>query len=1120
MIDDGLESVPQLWELDAIGIIPEQPSPDDVCAYNQYLETVQYYDGQYWVRLPWKINHKTLPTNYHMAYSQFKSQLAKLRKRPEHLKLYHEIIAQQLKNKFIEVVKHDNTQTGHFLPHMAVKRESKTTPLRIVFNCSSKSGPQGTSLNDCLQTGPSLTQKLYDILLKFRLNKYAYSADISKAFLRVGLQEEDRDFTKFLWVENPEDVNSPVVTFRFSSVLFGATSSPFLLQATLDTHLKKSSSPCKTEISQNLYVDNFQGTVNSTTELLQLYQEANKELQGANMPLQSWASNNATLNNQIARDYPEYHVPESQKVLGMDWDLISDTISIKSVPVNYNITTKRDLLSQVSKVFDPLGLLNPLTIKWRLLVQEAWKAKVGWDDPLPIQLQKASMEVAQEQTLVEKIIFPRHIVEENEEVSLHVFADSSAKAFGACAYLVTSNQSYLITSKARVAPLKKRTLPQMELTALLTGTRLAVHIKQVLSTMNIKDVIIWSDNEAVLQWVRNDNCPTPYVKNRVSEIKEISAGFQLLHVPTKDNPADLLSRGMTFKQFAKADIWFHGPRWLVNGSWPEQKPHVITTQTITTTRQQAQISVLDCTRYSSLIKLINVTQNVFHYLRKKGIKYTFPDALIYWVRQAQRETYGNNYENLPHKLKHNLGLWIDQENHNILRCGGRLKHADINLDTVHPWLLPKNHWITRLIVLHTHQQIIKHGGVLDTLTQIRQQYWIPQGRQSVKSILKNCMICRRYDARTCSYPGPPPLPKERVVHLQPFETTGVDYTGAIYLTGTADKQPIKAYICLFTCATTRAVHLEVTPDMTAQSFIQAFRRFAARRSCPKLMISDNGANLVAGEACLREICSHPAVTSTLEQRHCRWKFIPPRAPWHGGFYERLIGTVKRSLRKSLHRQKINLQELQTVITEIESRVNNRPLTYLSEDPTQHEPLSPAHLMYGRLLTPVPSLVDDEIRDPSYVGPSELVQGYKHLSSIIQKWNDIWTKEYLTSLREHHYGANVPHNIANLQPGDIVLVDSDGPRADWPLGKVVSVHPDSQGILRIVKILSKGTTSLKTLDKLIHMESVSRLQLDPERPQETLTPQDPQTPNRHNRPQRTAAQKCKQNLHLYYQSNGE
>ncbi|XP_069189907.1 uncharacterized protein [Procambarus clarkii] len=223
-----------------------------------------------------------------------------------------------------------------------------------------------------------------------------------------------------------------------------------------------------------------------------------------------------------------------------------------------------------------------------------------------------------------------------------------------------------------------------------------------------------------------------------------------------------------------------------------------------------------------------------------------------------------------------------------------------------------------------------------------------------------------YDTRVCPYPGHPPLPKERVVHIRPFETTRVDFTGVLTLTGTKDKNPVKAYICLFTCATTRAVHLEVTPDMSAEAFLQAFRRFASHRSCPKLMISDNGSNLLAGEACLRKIWTNSKVRRALNQRqcsplgaHCRWKFILPRAPWHGGFYERMIGTVKRSLQKTLHHQKIDLQELQTVAIEIEARVNNGPLTYLSDDVLQREPLSPAHLMYGRPLSTLVSLTEEE-----------------------------------------------------------------------------------------------------------------------------------------------------------------
>ncbi|XP_069170811.1 uncharacterized protein [Procambarus clarkii] len=171
------------------------------------------------------------------------------------------------------------------------------------------------------------------------------------------------------------------------------------------------------------------------------------------------------------------------------------------------------------------------------------------------------------------------------------------------------------------------------------------------------------------------------------------------------------------------------------------------------------------------------------------------------------------------------------------------------------------HTVSKLIVLHIYKHGTSHGGVPDALTDLRQQFWLPQGRQTVKFIIKSCVVCRRYDARVCPYIGPPPLPKQRVVHLRLFEATGVDYTGTLTLTGTKDKVSVKEYICLFTCDTTRAVHLEVTPNMSAEAFLQAFHRFAARRSCPKLMISDNESNLVAGKAYLRDVWNHPAMES-------------------------------------------------------------------------------------------------------------------------------------------------------------------------------------------------------------------------------------------------------------------
>ncbi|XP_069166153.1 uncharacterized protein [Procambarus clarkii] len=356
MSEDELDPpVHELLDLATLGIAPEQHSPDDDWTYKQYLDSVIFRDNQYWVR------------------------------QPENLKLYHEIIQKQFDDKFIEVVTNDNPKEEHHLPHNPVLKNSATTPLRIVFNCSAKTRQSRVSLNDCLQTGPSLTQRLYDAQLKFRIGTYTYTADISEAFLRVGLQEEDLNFTNFLWIKDPNDPNSELITYRFASVLFGATSSSFLLQATLDTHLKKSNSPSITEISKNLYMDNFQGTTSSESKLLNIYHEANQELMGANMPLQSWVSNNAKLNQLIATEFLDYQVPKRTKVLGVKWNTTTDQLTIKSVEPDTTNLTMRKLLSQVSKSFDPL---SPILIIGKLIMQECWQQKISWDDLLTPTLQE------------------------------------------------------------------------------------------------------------------------------------------------------------------------------------------------------------------------------------------------------------------------------------------------------------------------------------------------------------------------------------------------------------------------------------------------------------------------------------------------------------------------------------------------------------------------------------------------------------------------------------------------------------------------------------------------------------------------------------------------------------
>ena len=430
-----------------------------------------------------------------------------------------------------------------------------------------------------------------------------------------------------------------------------------------------------------------------------------------------------------------------------------------------------------------------------------------------------------------------------------------------------------------------------------------------------------------------------------------------------------------------------------------------------------------------------------------------------------------------YRIIKDLGLYLDPKG--ILRCRGRLHHSELQYAAKHPILLPKKSQLSELLIMEAHA-VVLHGGVSDTLTHIRQRFWIPQGRQSVKNCIKKCKTCIRYDGRTCQYPGPPPLPAERVRQSRPFEITGVDFTGAITISDTCEGDPIRVYVCLFTCATTRAVHLELASDLSADTFLKLFRRFAARRSCPRLVISDNGTNLKAVGSFLKQYFTLPEVQRFFSYRHCEWKFIPPRAPWQGGFYERCIGTVKRCLRKVLHNKRTTLDELQTLLVEIETKVNNRPLTYVNEDVNEPEALTPSHLLTGDRIRPVPAAPFNDLEaDPDFQHSpgtptvDTLNNSFKRHAKLLMHWNKIWREDYLTSLREYYYGADKPTTSNPLKPGDVVLVECENPRAGWPLGRVISIHPDENGTLRLVKIKSKGVTSLRTVEKLIPFE-ISRV----------------------------------------------
>ena len=238
----------------------------------------------------------------------------------------------------------------------------------------------------------------------------------------------------------------------------------------------------------------------------------------------------------------------------------------------------------------------------------------------------------------------------------------------------------------------------------------------------------------------------------------------------------------------------------------------------------------------------------------------------------------------------------------FIRCGGRLHNAPLSNSAKFPYLLPPNHPFTALIVHDTHRKQL-HSGVNSTVTALRQNFWITSIRQYVRKLLQTSVTCRKLEGAAFRAPDPAPLPKLRVQETAPFAVTGVDFTGPLYVRSEGNET--KCYICLFTCAVTRAVHLEVVSDLPEKSFC----RFTGRKSLPYHMISDNGSTYLAAADELKQLFQSPSLKDSLTRQGVEWQFIPKRAPWYGGFWERLIGLTKRAIKKTLGRALITLTEL-------------------------------------------------------------------------------------------------------------------------------------------------------------------------------------------------------------------
>ena len=481
---------------------------------------------------------------------------------------------------------------------------------------------------------------LTSILTRFRLHRFAVCTDIEKAFLHVQLDERDRDVTHFLWLSDMNDPDSKLTTYRFISVLFGATCSPFILHATLTKHLEDNSHVWVSDLlKKDIYVDNIISSFTDEKTVCNYFCDTRDLMSSAGFNLRSWSSNSCRLSS-LAKAEDVLDSDKITKILGMRWDAATDTIYLaqKTIPT-FALMTKRTILQETAKIYDPLGFFSPITIRAKILLQDIWKQKFDWDIPLSEDFQTQWCSIAEDLNSATSTTFPRFYFgnaadttttsgtandtnRSPEDHSIHVFCDAIPQAYGAVAYITRGKQSALLMSKARVAPLKQLTIPKLELMAAVIGARLMTHLLQSVPT---KTFYLWSDSQIVLHWLTTNRKLKTFERNRVTEIQELTESRKWNYCSTDQNPADLLTRGIAAHEYLKSKLWKNGPDWLTDErNFPSLQ---LTTENAillaTTDEQQDEVqtqtepgihNVIDIKKFSIYKKLIRVTAYVIRFI--------------------------------------------------------------------------------------------------------------------------------------------------------------------------------------------------------------------------------------------------------------------------------------------------------------------------------------------------------------------------------------------------------------------------------------------------------------------------------------------------------------------------
>ena len=1109
-------------------------------------EIHQRDDGDFEIPLPLKNPAVKFPNNKSQAMSRLNKLRHRFEKDESYQKDYLAFMENIIESGYAERVpdKELSQDSGDvwYLPHHGVYHPKKPNKIRVVFDCSAEF--RGESLNRHLRQGPDLTNNLAGVLVRFRQERTAIMCDIEGMFHQVHVNVEHRNLLRFLWWADG-DINREPVEYRMTVHLFGATSSPGCanigLQTAADVYEEEFGNAAASFVRNDFYVDDGLKSVPSPNEAIDLITKTKGLCERGGFHLHKLVSNC----KEVLQSFPPEERASGikdlnltceklpvERALGVQWCVESDTLQFRNEMME-RPATRRGLLSTVSSIFDPLGLLSPLVLKGKRILQELCRQGTNWDEKIPESLRSTWEKWQRSLSLFSTLRLPRCYKPEDfgvvKTVELHNFSDASSYGYGQCSYLrliddQTRIYCTLVMAKSRVTQLKPITIPRLELTAALVSAKVSAFLQKELEYEEMK-IFYWTDSKVVLGYISNDARRFHvFVSNRVQQIRDLTSPSQWRYVDTKSNPADYASRGMSAEDLISATEWWNGPKFLwepidydhgcINEETAVLPPDDPETKKVSSFAIQAEEEFVIADRLQHLSNWHKAKKAVAACLRLKrklntivheravrkdhqGINHSkveepsrraeTPSDVINVedllnaekeiVKNVQKQAFkseltilqstkenGSVQDKRTIKLKRTSTLsrldpYVDRDG--VVRVGGRIRSAELPESVKHPYILPKKGHVTDLVICHHHNKI-RHQGRGMTLAAIRSSgIWIIGGGSAVARHISKCVTCRKLRAATQEQKMAD-LPKDRIEPSQPFTYSAVDCFGP-WLVKEGRKE-VKRYGVLFTCMASRAVHIEIAHSMDTSSFINAYRRFVGRRGPVRQLRSDRGTNFVGSQTELQNALlemDEEKIRKRLLEDQCDWinsKMNVPYASHMGGVWERQIRTVRSALSALLDRHGTQLDDelLLTLMVEAEAIVNSRPLT--TDGACTLEPLTPNHLLTSKsnVVLPPPGVFQ---RADIYSR-----KRWRRVQHLANEFWDRWRKEFLQTLQTRQKWLRPKRN---LKVGDVVILKNDElPRNRWQLARVQETFPDSDGLVRKVKI-EVGDRARDNSGKRIH-----------------------------------------------------